>query len=296
MNIQISTESSPKSPQLIDRDVFKKLRKLFTDVNWLDEVELNFIELWNLCSNEQQQDLLIELIHRFSFISSRELNHCGEMIADQVTNKWGLKPSETILIAFADNNKPDGSQALLQSIKNKFANVGGWSESNFINKLAEGTYKLKSGDTAVLVDDFVGSGKTADRKINWLLNKIKERNVTPCKIFMVTLAAMEQAKSVLQSISIDGYFSCNWLRRGISDEYKGTELVDKTQLMIDLEKLLGNNFGKYELEKFNFGFNRSEALYNLEAYNIPNNVFPIFWWPVIKKDKKRNPMFRHFLG
>lgn len=296
MDIRISPKSYSKSPQEIDPEVFRKLRKLFTDIYWLDDLEANFLELWNVCSDGQQQDLVIELIHRFSYITSRELKHCGEKIADQVTNKWELNPSQTILIAFAEDNKPDGSQALLQSIKDKFAYLDRWSENNFFNKLAVGAYKLKSGDTAVLIDDFIGSGKTALRKINWLLSVLQKRNVTECKIYVVALAAMESARSVLQSIPIDDYFSCHWLRRGISDEYNGTELVVKTQLMRDLEGILGDTFRTYKLTTYNFGFKCSEALYNLEAYNIPNNVFPIFWWPVLKAGKKRNPMFRHFLG
>jgi hypothetical protein len=297
MDILISPKSYSKSPQVIDPDVFKTLRKLFTEIDWLCELEPSFLELWNLCINGHQQDLLIELIHRFSYITSRELKHCGEKIADHVTTEWRLDPSRTIMIAFAENDEPDGSQSLLQSIKNKFALNDGWSASNFVNKITAGANKLKSGDTAVLVDDFVGSGNTAGRRINWLLKILKKRGVTPCKIFMVALATMETAKSVLlQSIPIDDYFSCNWLRRGISEVYNGTELVVKTQLMRDLEEILDDTFRTYKLTTYNFGFKRSEALYNLEAYNIPNNVFPIFWWPVLKPGKKRNPMFRHFLG
>jgi hypothetical protein len=297
MDIQISEKSYPKSSQVIDPNLFRKLRILFTEIDWLCDSEAKFLELWNLCSNQQQQDLIIELIHNFLYITSRDLNRCGEMISDQVINKWRLNPSQSILIAFAENDKPDGSQALLQSIKGKFAYIDGWSENNFVNKLTAGAYKLKNGDTAVLVDDFVGSGNTAYRKINWLLNTLKKRGVTLGKIFMVALATMEQAKNVvLIAIPNDNYFSCNWLRRGISDAYNGTELTIKTQLMRDLEDMLHDTFYTYKLTTYNFGFKRSEALYNLEAYNIPNNVFPIFWWPVLKSGKKRNPIFKHFLG
>ena len=113
---------------------------------------------------------------------------------------------------------------------------------------------------------------------------------------MVALAMMEPAKTVLNLLPIEGYFACLWLRRGISDVYEGNELVARTQSMTEIEELLGKSFKGRNLATYNFGYKRSEALFSLEAHNTPNNVFPIFWWPVLNSGKIRNPMFRHFLG
>jgi hypothetical protein len=107
---------------------------------------------------------------------------------------------------------------------------------------------------------------------------------------------MESAKTVFDSLPIEGYFACIWLSRGISDAYVGDTLVERTQSMIELEALLAESFRGRKLSLYNFGYRRSEALYSLEAYNIPNNVFPIFWWPSLKSGKPRNTMFKHFIG
>ncbi len=296
MDIQISPKSVPKSPQLINPEVFTRLRKLFTKIRWLDDLEDKFLEMWNLCSDSHQQDLVIELIHRFSYITSRDVRQCGEAITNHITTQWKADPDRTLIIAFADSNKPDGSQALLQSIKDKFASKDRWSEENFVNKITAGAYKLKSGDTAILIDDFVGTGNTAKNRINWLVKQLQTRHITECKIFMVALAMMEPARTVLDLLPIENYFAYLWLRKGISDEYKGDQLVARTQSMTELEKLLGKSFKKHNLATYHFGFKHSEALFSLEAQNTPNNVFPIFWWPVLNSGKKRNTMFRHFLG
>jgi hypothetical protein len=296
MEIQISPKSVPKSPRLIDQQVFTRLRTLFTEKNWLVDLEENFIEMWNLCSDGHQQDLVEELIRRFSYITSRDVRLNGEMITDHITTQWEVDPDRALIIAFADSDKPDGSQALLQSIKDKFALKDKWSPKIFVNKLTAGAYKLKSGDTAILIDDFVGTGNTARNRINWLVNTLQKRHVTEYKIFVVALAMMESAKTVLDSLPIEDYFACLWLRRGISDEYKGDQLSVRTQSMIELEQLLGVSFKRHNLAMYHFGFGHSEALFSLEAQNTPNNVFPIFWWPVLNSGKKRNTMFRHFLG
>lgn len=293
----MSSRSLPKIPfAYIDPEVFTRLRRLFTDKNWLVDLEGNFLDIWNLCSESQQQDLIEDLIRRFSYITSRDLQQHGQSIANQLTDIWKVEPSKTLVIAFADSDKPDGSQVLLQSIKNKFVTADGWSENNFVNRIAPGAFRLEQGNTAILVDDFTGTGNTARKRVTWFKEKLKARSITEYKIFIVTLALMEAAKTVLDSLPIEGYFACLCLRRGISDEYNGGVLATKTQSMIKLEGLLAKSFRGYDLAKYNFGFQRSEALYSLEAYNIPNNVFPIFWWPALKSGKLRDPMFKHFIG
>lgn len=296
MDIQISAKSFPKSRQVIDPQVFTRLLPLFIEIRWLVDLAEKFTEMWNLCSDGHQQDLLIELIHRFSYMTSRDVSLFGEMITNHITTQWKADPDRTLIIAFAEGDKPDGSQALLQSIKDKFALKDRWSENNFVNKLTAGANKLKSGDTAILIDDFVGTGNTAKNRINWLVKTLQARHITEYKIFMLALAMMEPAKTVLNLLPIEDYFVYQWLRRGISDVYEGDELVARTQSMTELEELLGKSFKRYNLATYNFGYKRSEALFTLEAQNTPNNVFPIFWWPVLNSGKKRNPMFRHFLG
>lgn len=296
MKIEISTESIPKSSYIIDSMVFSRLRKLFTEIDWLGDLEESFLDIWNLCTKSQQQDLIEDLIRRFSYMTSRDLKREGESIAKQLTTVWDINPLKTLVIAFADSDKPDGSQALLQSIKDKFVLTDNWSENNFINRIVAGANKIKSGETAVLIDDFTGTGNTAKRRINWFTNKLNERNIKGCKIFFVTLAMMEAAKPILSLLPIEDYFSCLCLRRAISDEYTGDVLTRKKQSMVELEELLAETFKGRKLTNYNFGYQRSEALYSLEAYNTPNNVFPIFWWPELRSGKRRRPMFNHFIG
>ncbi len=292
INVEISGKSSPKSPAKIDQADFKRLRTLFTNIEWLVDTEKEFFELWNSCNNSHQQDLVEELLPRFSYITSRDLKKYGEQIADCILHTWKLDPSKSLIVAFAESDKPDGSQVLLQSLKNKFDFSSGWSENNFVNKISAGANRLKDGHTAVLIDDFVGTGKTAFRRVKYMKKVLKKRNIFNFKIYMASLATMELAQSKISSLNFNDYYSCIWLKRGISDEYCGEELNLRTNSMTELENLLAASINNRKLSDVNFGFKKSEALYVMESYNIPNNVFPVFWWAKFASGKSRNPMFK----
>ena len=85
-------------------------------------------------------------------------------------------------------------------------------------------------------------------------------------------------------------YSSEWLLKGISETLTGDNLIVATKIMEEMEDLLKPRIGRQYLPKF--GFERSESLYNYENDNIPNNVFPIFWWKKYKNNRFRVPMFR----
>ena len=78
------------------------------------------------------------------------------------------------------------------------------------------------------------------------------------------------------------------LKKGISDFYHEEDLEIKKNIMLTLEsKLLKGRKSDY----FPFGYKKSESLFSIESYNIPNNVFPIFWWEKTENGY-RNTMFK----
>ena len=46
-------------------------------------------------------------------------------------------------------------------------------------------------------------------------------------------------------------------------------------------------------KRYKFGYEKSESLFVLENSNIPNNVFPVFWWPFnLEGERKRITIFK----
>lgn len=278
-----------RSAQEIPPGQLAQLIKLALHHNWLEEESLALAELWNLCKKERQQNLLYDLIYRFNYITSSQLKTNGQIIADHIVNEWKIKSKKTKIVAVSDNRNADGSLMFIQSIKNKFA-IHHWNEDNFVKDIGLGVKETRGNYNVILLDDFIGTGNTIERRVNWFLNELEEKNKTGVKLMVVALAALEIAKEKLDGLKID-YFVPIWLKRGISDHYSGNGLKSAVIDMLNLEDLLEEKYRKWNLTSFSFGYNKSEALFAIESFNVPNNVFPIFWWPILKGGKNRRTIF-----
>lgn len=261
----------------IEHSTFNKLMKVTLAQEWLEEESEALIELWNLCEFNSEQELICNLLTRFKYVDSKELKKAGVQVADHIINSWGLTSKGTRIVAVSDNREADGSQMFIQSLKNKFVE-NKWQEYNFINNIGDGKRLTRKNYNIILLDDFIGTGETIERRVNWFKNEISgKENVT---IRVVCLAAMDIARQKLDELKLE-YYSPIWLKRGISDHFKGSDLKSAITDMKRLESEFEPVYNGQRLPSF--GFKKSEALFTIEAFNAPNNVFPIFWWPVLKR-------------
>ena len=269
---------------------FKSVFNLGLQYEWLISCDKGFMELWNSTGNDiNQKKLILYLIHKFLYVDSIKADEFCKKIVHQITEVWGLQPKNTtITAAFNDSNdkdsRPDGSQLMVQKLKNRVPFH--WREFDFSNSLPKALYKLNSNDNLVICDDFVGTGQTIKRKTGYALKVIRERELENVQLFIVSFAAMQFSKTAIAF----PFYSCEWLLKGISETLTGNNLKVATRIMEDMENILKPYIGNQRLPKF--GYKRSESLYNYENDNIPNNVFPIFWWKKYKNNKFRVPMFR----
>lgn len=270
----------------IDSVDFVKLTQLHMEFEWLNYEPEALFELWCLSDNNEQKDLIEHLIKNFSYIDGRKLIEASKNLSNQIESIWELKPSNTFLVATCGDDKPDGSQSIIQILKNKFS--VNWKESNFYNSLPKGANEIPDNSNIILVDDFIGTGDTIDRKLKYLKSTIENRVLKGVTIKIISLAAMEFSKEILDGLDVD-YYSVHWLKKGINELIEEGERDAATQSMEQLEKKLKKEYHGKKLPRF--GYKRSEALYALEANNIPNNVFPIFWWPFYKGGVSRKTLF-----
>jgi hypothetical protein len=283
---------TPRSQTKIPRDLFALMKDLMTEKPWLTQSGRSsaLADLIDIAESLDEQKLILELLERFHFIDQTKIQENLVAIKNQIVGEWHLKPSNTIILGSSDKDYSKSSDMVLYRLKSLFASIGGWPERHFITNIGAASRFNLNEFNIVMVDDFIGSGTDINKKLRWLHDKINE-NGKKAKIYVCVFAAMKQSKSVLEELCVS-YFVNAWLLRGVSDFYQGSALEQAIQLMESLEsKLCCKSFGRQRLDKFHFGYKRSETLYHLENGNSPNNVFPIFWWDCQKPNDKRQPLF-----
>jgi hypothetical protein len=277
----------PRATTKINPYDFKKLMHLTLKQTWLEYQSNQLTELWNLCKDRSEKELIYDLIYRFKYLTSKELMICSFNITNYIENNWGLIPKGTRVVATSKGKEPDGSQVILQSIKNKFSNKK-WKANNFINNIDDGAKFARSNYTIILIDDFIGTGKTIEDTVKEFREEILKKKKSNVVIKVIGMVALEIAKIKLDALNIE-YYAPIWLDKGITDHYKDDELIKAKMDMKRLESELAPKYNGLFLPSF--GYKKSEALFAMEPYNVPNNVFPIFWWPVLTNLSYRDTLF-----
>jgi len=277
-----------RANEKIDPESFYQLMRVTRKQSWLEDESKALIELWNFCEYNSERELIIDLLMRFYYLTSLELKRCGIKIAEYILQEWKLQSKDTLIIAVSDKSEADGSQMFIQSIKNKFI-LDEWSEKNFINNIGDGERATHDNFNVVLLDDFIGTGNTIVRRINWFKKIIDKKGKKNVSIRVVCLAALEIAAPKIDLLKIE-YYSPIWLKKGISDYYKDEGLKKALEDMKRLESHFAPEYRGKLLPRF--GYEESEAIFTVEAFNVSNNVFPVFWWPALMNYELRNTVFR----
>lgn len=258
--------------------------------SWTESKINEIMHLWDICDNEDQQNLLKELICDFFIFDDKKLAFAGNKISDQIVN-WKLDPETSLIVAVADKGQSDGSVVGLKSLELKIDPIYEWSKKCFHN-IPSSIPNVKNGDSIILFDDFIGSGDKFAKKHKWFCDLIKKTSldISTMKFYLVSFSAM---KFGIDRLKNDGFtvFTCNHLSKGISDKNDSKTANIKIKIITELEEKLQDTFNSWTLSKYNLGYGKSESLYYWTNYICPNNVFPIFWWPKLKIKKDFRPLF-----
>lgn len=100
---------------------------------------------------------------------------------------------------------------------------------------------------------------------------------------------MEFALDKIEKLAIS-FYSPLILKKGITDFVKSRDGKLHFEHMTNIESKL-QPFYKGEAMP-SLGYGGSESLFAIEGINVPNNVFPVFWWPVLKGEIERNTIFK----
>lgn len=182
----------------------------------------------------------------------------------------------------------DSSQAVINELKMAMTMAGGFkhTHSAVCFEEIERLYRRKGYRHFIVVDDFIGSGKTVAARYRYFL----KLSLTGATISFYFLAGMAKGLSYCKNNNIPVH-CCKIMCKGINGHYLGEDLLKRIRSMRYMESLLGDKSGNAQLKDNSFGYGQAEALYCRQFRNIPNSVFPIFWWKMNKDGSKRQSVF-----
>lgn len=256
----------------VNNEFIAKIFSLTKSQDWLLNLVDEILDLTNECQSIEEQELVFELLQRFTYLRESTYMRDLESCLDKIIDDWKLPENKTLIVAPAMRNKPDSSQRLIYDLK-PLLYKRGWTTHKLLNSADRAHRELGPHSYVVFLDEFIGSGQTMKGRINTLRLRAKDHNF---EIFVCCIACSVVGKNVLEDLDIPLHYS-HLIKKGISDYYRNSLLEDRIQQMERLESILTEEY--CEVERQPFGWGQCEALYGRQYGNAPNNVFPIFWWP-----------------
>ena len=257
---------------------------------WIKEYEPELATLIKFCDNQDQKSLIKMLLENFFYFDAiKEREAC--IAINGVIQQWELAPKNTWIIAVANSYEVDGSNAGLQKLKNKIAPFEEW-HSRFISNIPAAVEKITEGQSIVLFDDFIGTGEKMLKKKAWILKLLEQNKIDTTNIntFFIGFSGMRFGIENIGNKSGNPVFVKHSLLKGITDKISESQVQDYFNIMFSLEKKLASMYKNKRIEDYTLGFQKSESLYCGANDNCPNNVFPVFWWPVLATGKKHDTL------
>ena len=218
--------------------------------------------------NDDQRKLLLSLSNDFLWVHESEYAKLFADVFNRFVSNYSFYMNSICicpLLPEYDFGKAKSSVALLYSIKCfmkniqiKYSNINISYVDSPNNIQIE---KIKHGLTLCLVDDFIGTGSTANDAVRFFVNK----GVSPKQIVIISLVAMSEGIENIRNGGINIYTSI-CCRKGIT----GTSNAENKRLIMQsIEDSIGVK------ERFRFGLGASESLVKMRR--TPNNTFPVYW-------------------
>ena len=279
----------PRSKVRLSRETFTTIFSLTETQPWLKEKQLSLIELIDECAQHEQQLLVCELLQRFTFLDGPDFQSAIQGIANYIQNDLGLSAADCSIAASENGRYADSSQLVVYTLKTAKWKSPDWNTTSFVSSLS-GLTMGAIKDNLFIVDEFIGTGETAEKKVKWIRDQLATTGATP-KIYLAVVAGMADGIKRVSS-TVDGIFAAHELKRGISDAYSSEDVQPNIDEMKALESTLGPLGRRGKIGKHSLGYKGSESLYSRANGNTPNNVFPIFWWEVRKDGSPRTTVLQ----
>jgi hypothetical protein len=279
------------------QNVFKILLHLTKKQPWLEDKADKLQKLlYSDCKSDEERELILELLERFTHVSNQDFSKLVHTLVEDIATDPDLEDKTTQIVAMTGDYSSDSAQFVTYALKAPFEKVK-WRDhitvTNFQRSYREFNKKGRKHSNIILVDEFVGSGKTIVDRVNTLKKLFESNGVTNINIKVKAIAASSIGVKKAKEAGVD-LTSYLVIEQGISGHYASNELAQKLALMDRLESILSISYQDRELPKLGFG--KTESLYTRDDGNTPNSVFPIFWWPFFIDNADRETILIRAMG
>jgi hypothetical protein len=256
---------------------------------WTDSEAV--VNLLQSCHSQEDYDLVVEMFQQLNeniVDNARSYDLLCQMAQNIMENEAEGEHTALCVMRTKNDTDADGSQAIINELKMAIKMTGGFKHtySAVCFEDIEWLYKKKGYRHFVVVDDFIGSGKTVVGRYGYFM----KRHLADATIGFYFMAGMDEGVAYCKSKGIPVY-CCKVMHKGITEHYHDDLLHKRIASMDYLESLLGEASGSARLEDHRFGYGRAESLYCRQFGNIPNSVFPIFWWNKHQDGSNRKSVF-----
>lgn len=280
---------------------YSRLCELYYKHPWLSkETNHEGLEaLWFDFEKREERAIIKTLLENFRYLTFEQAESILKVQLLKCREEWGILPANTIFVAIRKTKFADGSSMFLQFLKTILVQMDiNWEEHNLISEMKDGIKYSKKGkmneqgqiiEKVVLIDDFIGTGETAKKQILEFKKSLSGID-HKVDVYFLGLAGMNfgLAKASESGVLVKSVIE---LDRGINLSYSRFRRKKIRRKMVEMERILAPQIKNYSLSDHSLGWGKSEALFSINRFNIPNNVFPVFWWKRYRDNRNRNTLF-----
>ncbi|MCJ8291026.1 MAG: hypothetical protein HRT58_14755 [Crocinitomicaceae bacterium] len=297
---KVDIEISESKEDYSDWD-YEQLCELYYEHPWLAHQANHegFEQLWFDYNLHDERIIIKTLLKNFKYLTFEEAKVEVRQGLSKCMEEWDVNPDNTIFVGIRKTKFADGSGMFLQLMKNILIDIDiNWEEHNLILEMKDGIKYAKAGvmreqnqviTKVVLVDDFIGTGETAKKQIKIFIDSVKEINEN-VETYFFGLGGMSFGVEKAEEAGTPVY-SNFILERGIDISFPHNTRGNARNIMLEMEGILADQIKGKLLADHSMGWGGAESLYTVTQFNIPNNVFPIFWWKKYKDDSIRKTLF-----
>lgn len=259
------------------REKFNTVFTLLARQPWLGAKHQELVHmLFDECQCERSREMLINIVSGFFYLSGDQYNRALDSLAQEVVAQEDYKLKSQV-VAMAVDSGADSSHEVLYNLKFVFSALG-WLDFKGVSlsTAAYKTYTRTGRNNIVVVDDFVGSGKTVINRHKLITSQFKDNKVTD---YTISFKVLVSTQAGLQAVRDEGIAitAQHEIKKAIDDVYPEQVAAEYRALMLALEDGLSKEYGGREMPSL--GYSGAQAAFCRERANTPNSVFPIFWWP-----------------